>query len=102
MGLALPPGIHGSVSVDSNEGLAKIYVQQEVFQYISEQHDACDTLEGVVTWWIFKQRLKIGRDTIQRALDALVADGKLRTQTIPGGRTLYVSADHLHPTQQQE
>ena len=80
--------------MDSIERLAEVYVQHEVFQYISEQHDACDTIEGVVTWWIYKQRLKIGRDTIQRALDALVADGKLRTHTMPGGRTLYVSADH--------
>lgn len=88
--------------MDCIEGLAEAYVRHEVFQYISEQPDARDTFEGVVTWWIFRQRQKIGHDTIQRALDALVAEGKLQTHKMPGGRTLYVSADHSPSFQQQE
>ena len=64
---------------------------QEIAEYLRAHQDAADTLEGIVNWWLQRQRLKrcaekiqkvlqsqVGRGMIQKALDMLEEGGVVR------------------------
>lgn len=60
-----------------------------VLAYLRDHPGAADTLDGIVEWWLPRQRYEIERSRIRDALATLVASGALRRQRLPGGETLY-------------
>ena len=52
-------------------------IAHEILDYLSDHPDAEDTVEGITEWWVLEECLKQQRAEVQRALDALVADGLL-------------------------
>jgi hypothetical protein len=64
-------------------------VEDAVLGYLATHPDAADTLEGIVTWWLPRQRFETERVRIERVLDELVAHGKLRCDRLPHGPVLY-------------
>jgi hypothetical protein len=50
-------------------------VEQAVLDYLRMQPDAGDTLEGIASWWIARQRVQIGVQAVARALDRLTMRG---------------------------
>lgn len=84
------------------EGAAQAYVEFELLGYLARRPDACDTIEGIIDWWLYDQRRTIGRDTITAAVARLVADGALREQRGPGGQILYAAAPGRIPTSQRQ
>ena len=85
------------------EGAARAYVQFELLGYLARRPDACDTIEGIINWWLYDQRQAIGRETIVAVVGRLVAKGALCEQRGPGGKILYAAApDHIPPPQRQE
>ena len=79
------------------EGAAQAYVQFELLGYLARRPQACDTLEGIINWWLYDQRQAIGRETITAAVGRLVAKGALHEQRGPGGETLYAASGQLSP-----
>lgn len=62
-----------------------------VLAYLRECPDAADSLEGILTHWLTRQRVRDDLAALRRVLAELVAQGVLREMTeIPGVRpTLY-------------
>ncbi|MEW5771180.1 MAG: hypothetical protein AB1831_12560 [Pseudomonadota bacterium] len=52
-------------------------VRQAVLAYLRCHPGAADTAEGIACWWL-PESLDVDAETVIRALDALVAEGRLR------------------------
>ena len=57
--------------------------------YLDAHESAADSLEGIVTWWLPRQRYVEARELIQDSLNRLVADGLIATTRLPDGTVLY-------------
>lgn len=71
-------------------------VEHAVLAYLAQHPDAADTLDGVVNWWLPKQRYETERRRIAEALDHLVERGQLCCGHLPGGTVLY-ALNHANP-----
>lgn len=60
-----------------------------ILSYLSDNPDAGDTLEGIVEWWLLRQRIKFGTQTVADAVARLVAEGLIVEQKASDSRTLY-------------
>lgn len=67
------------------------YMKGEILSYLSDVPNAVDTVEGITDWWIYRQRLRWARLTVQKAVDELVADGHLRKIDRADGQILYAA-----------
>ncbi|HEX6975519.1 MAG TPA: hypothetical protein VF147_14035 [Vicinamibacterales bacterium] len=61
----------------------------EILAYLEAHPSAADSLEGIVSWWLPRQRYVEARDLIQRSLDRLVDSGRIVTTRLPDGTVLY-------------
>lgn len=84
------------------EGAARAYVQFELLGYLARRPQACDTIDGIINWWLYDQRQAIGRETVMAAVERLVARGALHEQRGPGGEILYAAAPGHIPTSQRQ
>jgi len=50
-------------------------VEQAVLDYLRMQPDAGDTLDGIASWWIARQRVQRGVEVVARALSRLMERG---------------------------
>jgi hypothetical protein len=64
-------------------------VERSVLAYLDGHPQAADTLQGIVNWWLPRQRYERERRRIEQALGALVLQGKLHRSPLPGGDVLY-------------
>lgn len=46
-------------------------ILREVLSYLSAHHDAEDTLEGIVEWWLLEQRIRRQTATVQEVIAEL-------------------------------
>jgi hypothetical protein len=69
-------------------------VANDIREYFIHNPNAGDTVDGIVTWWIARQRLKNAKNVVQQALEYLVNTGELHKQVF-AGREIYVK-DALH------
>lgn len=60
-----------------------------IARYLSDHPKSGDTLEGVMQWWLARQRERDSVVTVSSALDLLVANGTLDKTEYSGGRVLY-------------
>jgi hypothetical protein len=58
-------------------------------QYLSEHPDAADTLEGVMNWWLLRQRYERAVAKVSQALELLVQQGDLTKIKHQGSPTIY-------------
>ena len=58
-------------------------------QYLSEHPDAADTLEGVVNWWLLRQRFENATAMVSLALELLVQQGDLTKIKHRGSPPIY-------------
>ncbi len=70
-------------------------VEKSVLAYLDGHPQAADTLQGIVNWWLPRQRYERDRQRIEQALGALVTQGKLHRRPLPGGDTLYARRKHI-------
>ncbi len=64
----------------------------EIAAYLREHAQAADTLDGIVRWWVMRQRLQEGQRQVAQALDILCAQGVVTTRKLPDGVVLFSSA----------
>lgn len=74
---------------------------QMISDYLDSHPEAADTLDGIVNWWLMRQRQAQTRDTVKQALEKLVKQGIVVAVDVGGGKTIYRSAPgkrqgHLH------
>jgi hypothetical protein len=67
-------------------------VEEIILRYITAHPDACDSLEGIVSWWLTRQRHDDARREVMAAVQHLVASGRMEASTGLDGSTLYCAA----------
>jgi hypothetical protein len=73
-------------------GLARL--SDEILTYLRVYPQAADTVDGIVEWWLPRQRHDEVVDRVQRALDDLVARGLVEKMTLVDGTVLYADRGH--------
>lgn len=68
---------------------SKERVARRVLEYLAERPDAQDTLEGIVEWWLVKQRIAEQTAAVREALEELVSEGLLVSRADSSARTFY-------------
>jgi hypothetical protein len=81
----------------NREEAARAYVEYEIVAYLADRSDGCDTLEGITTWWLYRQRLADGPGMVRDAVRCLVAERRLVALERPGRETLYASRGTTPP-----
>lgn len=77
-------------------------VASEIQRYLLNHPNAADSSEGVLRWWLKKQRYEDSMDIVQRALELLVTNGEVEKSETFGVGPVYSSAfnkprqDKLH------
>jgi hypothetical protein len=61
----------------------------EILRYLEAHPDAADSLDGIVQWWIVHERFLRGVAATGRALERLVADGRIDRVVLPDGGVLF-------------
>jgi hypothetical protein len=72
----------------SGEG-APIDPRTEIVAYLHAHPSAADSLDGIVDWWLPRQRYETAKSAIQKALDDLSAQGIVEELTSSRGIRLY-------------
>ena len=60
-----------------------------IMRYLEANPNAADTLDGVIMWWLGTNRSGFSNAEVLTALEALVADGRVRRTTPVGGESVY-------------
>ncbi len=91
----LLPGRHDKhlcrMSSDDTQSIENL--AREIQAYLDQHPAAADTLEGIVAWWIARQRMADSLDKVQRALDYLVSRQRIRAHRREGGAVVYARPD---------
>lgn len=64
-------------------------IAEEISDYLADHPKAADSLEGVASWWLTRQRYERAEDIVQRALEQLVTQGVVKKVSHQGGKTVY-------------
>ena len=67
----------------------KADIARAVLAYLADHQDAQDTLEGIVEWWLVKQRIVEQTAVVREVLDELVTEGLLVSRPDPNMRVFY-------------
>ena len=64
-------------------------LSRDILDYLKKHPEASDTLEGIATWWLQKQRIEQLVDEVAEALELLVENGTVRVHKTLNGTSLY-------------
>ncbi len=64
-------------------------IEGELLAYLRKNPTAGETLEGIVQWWLVRQRYIEASEKIREALQLLEQDGWVRRVVNPDGVELY-------------
>ena len=79
------------MSSDNTQAIENL--AREIQAYLDRHPAAADTTEGILAWWITRQRLTESLESVQRALDYLVAEQRIRAHRQQGGAIVYTRVD---------
>jgi len=60
-----------------------------ILDYLSDNPDAGDTLEGILEWWLLTRSIKFEMGTVSQAVASLVAEGLIMEQKGLDSRSIY-------------
>jgi hypothetical protein len=66
-------------------------IAQEIDRYLEKHPNAADSLNGVVRWWLARQRYEDAVEDVQAALEYLETQQAIVKQTNPDGTVIYRS-----------
>ena len=72
-------------------------LNEEILTYLRAHKDAADTLDGIIAWWLPRQRYEQSKEQIQKALDDLLAQGLIRRDLLSDGTAIFSKADRKKP-----
>lgn len=61
----------------------------EIRQYLDAHPNAADSLEGIVRWWLPRQRYEEVLERVQSALDLLITEGMISKVAARGNKIIY-------------
>jgi len=60
-------------------------VAREIERYLESHPQAADSLEGITTWWVSKQRIRHELEVVRAALEQLTHSGIVMSGSVTGG-----------------
>jgi len=79
------------MSSDDNAAVAAL--AEQIARYLEANQGARDTVDGITRWWIARQRLLETRSMVEKALQQLETQGRVRSGRTPGGELVYGATD---------
>ena len=69
-----------------------VNIAREIKDYLEVHPNAADSLEGVVKWWLGRQRLETAASKVKKALEYLDQRGVVTKSLTVDGQTVYSMA----------
>ena len=69
-----------------------VIIAQEISDYLSGHPNAADSLEGIMNWWLKRQRYEQAVGRVQKALNYLVARRVMVKSRTASGEIVYSKA----------
>lgn len=60
-----------------------------ICRYLDAHPRAADSLDGILRWWLTRQRVSDSESEVQTALNELVASGQISHRRLPDGTVVY-------------
>lgn len=67
-----------------------VEIARQIERYLAAHPNAADSLEGILRWWLTRQRYEDSAQQVRRALEQLLQQGTITTRMLSDGKTLYV------------
>lgn len=67
-------------------------LREAILDYLQRNPEAADTLEGIVSWWLPAEPVRVEASRVERALEQLVAEGFAVKSVLVEGTVLYARA----------
>lgn len=64
-------------------------IAKEIESYLADKHKAADTLEGILNWWVMRQRLKESEQDVAQAIQLLKIKGKISSRIMVDGTEIF-------------
>jgi hypothetical protein len=64
-------------------------VSYHILAYLSENPEAGDTFDGIVEWWLVRQRIKFETRSVSEAVTRLVSEGLIEEHEGSDSRIFY-------------
>ena len=77
--------------MNSNEKREFNQLAEEIVRYLEDHPNAADTTEGIAKWWLRLQGFQVSIESVQEALDYLVAKSLVKRRTKGDGESIYSS-----------
>lgn len=77
----LPPSLPSDADAEK--------VAREILAYLARRPTACDTLEGILHWWLPRIRLEDATETVESALVLLEQRALIDRVSVPAGAVMY-------------
>lgn len=61
----------------------------QIIRYLDKHPDAADSIEGIVNWWLPKQRYIESVDQVYKALYFLIEKGEVSKKELADGHIIY-------------
>jgi len=72
-----------------NDTEQKHEIRYYILSYLAENPDAGDSFDGIVEWWLLRQRIKHETRIVSEAVAQLVFDGLILEQKKSDSRIIY-------------
>lgn len=79
------------VGVAEKYGQDVLKIADEIAAYLNTHQDAADTLEGVIKWWVLRQRIEEASEKVQSAIEYLCDKGIVKEVAMAGGEPIYAA-----------
>ena len=64
-------------------------VAEEIRRYLTSHPDAADSAEGVLNWWLMRQRTEQSAQVVGEAMQWLIEQGAVTSRVMPDGQIVY-------------
>jgi DNA-binding MarR family transcriptional regulator len=81
--------MHKTPVMKSDPSREEREVSYYILDYLSDNPDAGDTLEGILQWWLLTRSIKFELRTVSDAVASLVAEGLIVEEKGPDSRSIY-------------
>jgi hypothetical protein len=71
-------------------------IAQRIGRYLESHPNAADSAEGILRWWLARQRYEESVQKVEQALELLLRRGAVRKHVLIDGQVLYVGAKRPH------
>ena len=74
---------------DKNIDIDTVALANEITRYLQNHPQSADTLDGIVKWWLLRQRYRDTTEKVSHALSYLQKKGVLKKKRITDGTYIY-------------